>query len=143
MKGMHAAVFAAAVAALLSGCGTVRNLASGDPDVYGGVQKDLELVQTPPPQGQRGGGAGLVLLMGAEICCSAVADTLTLPLAVYMRQNKPDREDKPAPTGRDKPESAAPLTSAGPTTASVSLGNPRPVDPEEGVTSGPGQPTQK
>ena len=48
----------AALAVLASSCGTVCNLASEKPEIYGGVAKDLEFAQTPNPgapiRGKRG-----------------------------------------------------------------------------------------
>jgi uncharacterized protein YceK len=78
----------------LGGCGTICKLTEKDPDVYGGVQKDIEFAETPnalpllshwtPNSPEE---ALVLLLVPAEFCLSAVADTLTLPLVVWMRQN--------------------------------------------------------
>jgi uncharacterized protein YceK len=74
----------------LSGCGTVCNLASGKPEPYGGVAKDVEFAaarqSTRVDQPQISGGSHpalvLALVMGAsygDFCASAVADSVTLP----------------------------------------------------------------
>ena len=44
------------------GCGTILNLTSGDPEVYGGVQKDVNYMLTPRNWGgnTNNGGSGLV-----------------------------------------------------------------------------------
>jgi uncharacterized protein YceK len=82
------AAFVALAAFGLGGCGTVCNLATGDPDLYGGVQKDVQFIQTP----RKVSGIGVspmtvAFLAPADLCLSLVADTLTLPLAVCLRQN--------------------------------------------------------
>jgi uncharacterized protein YceK len=101
MKGVRGPLLAGAVAVLLSGCGTVCNLASGNPDNYGGVQRDLQFASDAtdrgglcrPRPGDTGWGAACVLaLYGADLSLSFVADTLTLPLATYLRQ----RHENPA-----------------------------------------------
>jgi uncharacterized protein YceK len=84
-------VLVALTAVALGGCGTIRNLASGDPDIYGGVQKDVQLIQTP--QSVKGVGVNpmtLALFAPADLCLSLAGDTLTLPLAIYLRQNDPE-----------------------------------------------------
>jgi uncharacterized protein YceK len=104
MKGVSAAA-AVAVAALLSGgCGTVMNLASKDPQVFGGPQQDVTLLLTPTQRPEAKGGvqanAGVVAfaLVLADLPLSLVGDTVTLPLAIYMRQNKPAKDDRAGST---------------------------------------------
>jgi uncharacterized protein YceK len=90
--------FVATAAMLLSGCGTVRNLASGDPDNYGGVQKDLADWQAAgtgrglsgPAQGTHSWPMAvlLVAILPAELSLSFVGDTLTLPYVIYQRDKK-------------------------------------------------------
>jgi uncharacterized protein YceK len=79
--------------ALEAGCGTICNLTSGNPEVpFGGVQKDLEVLQTPRTDGGRlsnpsGKGAPaifLAALLPAELVLSGVSDMVTLPLALYL-----------------------------------------------------------
>ncbi len=100
MKGVRGPLLAAA-AVLLSGCGTVCNLASGNPDNYGGVQRDLQFASDAPDKGffyrarpwDTGWTAACALaLYGADLSLSFVADTLTLPLATYLRH----RHENPA-----------------------------------------------
>jgi uncharacterized protein YceK len=68
----------------VSGCGTIANLETGKPELYGGVQKDVELLETPRPQphgiGIRNLGA---LVLFVDLPLSAVGDTLTIPIAIY------------------------------------------------------------
>ncbi len=96
-------VGALAALAALPGCGTIVNFKSGDPEVYGGVRKDVELIEKPgnPNDVRPGdGGAGAIAfaVVLADMAASGVADTLTLPLAIYLRQNSriADKEDVPA-----------------------------------------------
>jgi uncharacterized protein YceK len=99
-----------ALAALCaSGCGTILNLASGDPQIYGGPQADVMFALTPgnwgsetPPASSRDGnpigegiaGAFPFLLVLADFPLSLVGDTFTLPLTIYMRQNKHPKPDR-------------------------------------------------
>ena len=105
MKTVGIAAFAVTAAFLSSGCGTICNLKSGDPDIYGGVKKDVTFIQTPPSDpnstirasGQ--GGAIILAVIAAEMGLSLVADTLTLPLVVRMRQYEQASDDKTQPSG--------------------------------------------
>lgn len=89
MNGTRIAVLVGISAVLASGCGTIANLKTGEPDFYGGVQKDVQLLQTPPPQpsgiGIRNLGQ-LVLFVDLPLCF--VADTLTMPIAIYEWHRK-------------------------------------------------------
>jgi uncharacterized protein YceK len=85
---------AAAVILAFSGCGTICNLADPDPAFYGGIQKDLEIIQTPDALGpavsaesNREQVAMALIMASAEIGLSAAADTLTLPIVLWMRQD--------------------------------------------------------
>jgi hypothetical protein len=120
MKGTGAVVLVAVAAVLLGGCGTILNFAQkGGPDVYGGVQKDITFFMSPPaPEGQgspRNGDLGLGILVLTDAVASLTADTLTLPLVVYLRQ-----DDKPIEAGT-KRELAS---SSRPSAPAVSLGKP-------------------
>jgi len=127
MRWMQHAVIAALVAVLVTGCGTIINLATGDPDVpFGGVQKDLTLLEKPGTGytgTMNGNNAGAVIMLGfmaADLCLSFIADTLTLPIAVWMRQNPPSSEDSAHATGKsDTVENSTSSRIAG-----VSLGKP-------------------
>ena len=94
MRTVRIALLVLPAVFLSNGCGTIRNLRSGDPDVYGGVKKDVEFIQTPGS----GGGPELLVIMAAETGLSLIADTLTLPLVVRMRQNEQTSDDKAQPT---------------------------------------------
>jgi uncharacterized protein YceK len=99
MKGTRGVLLAAAMVISLSGCGTVCNLTSRDPDNYGGVQRDLKFADDATANGgllsgASGGGGGtgdgwaavfVLALYGADLTLSIVGDTLTLPLAAYLR----------------------------------------------------------
>jgi uncharacterized protein YceK len=72
----------------LSGCGTVCNLAClhsenstltvKPPEVYGGVENDANCVKSGKPAGWGG------VLVIADCLLSGVADTLTLPLTLWI-----------------------------------------------------------
>jgi uncharacterized protein YceK len=90
---------------LMVGCGTVVNFVDGRPEVYGGVQKDIKFIETPPKsddcvQHDANGPAAAVAVafVFADVGVSAVADTLTLPLVVYMRQDPHDTDLPGAPS---------------------------------------------
>jgi uncharacterized protein YceK len=102
MRGTRGALLAVGGAVLLSGCGTAFNLASGNPDNYGGVQRDLKLasdttanggIWTGPGHFETGGGGageallamGILALYGADVGLSFAGDTVTLPVAIYLR----------------------------------------------------------
>jgi uncharacterized protein YceK len=122
-------LFVAAAVSLLGGCGTVLNLASKDPEIYGGPQKDLQFMMTPRnggatqavavwplPSGSAfaGAPAWLFPLVLADIPLSIVGDTLTLPLAIYLRQNEYPREDgTPAPSSGQVASPARPEAQSG------------------------------
>jgi uncharacterized protein YceK len=94
MRKTQIAAFVA-FATLASGCGTVANLKTGEPELYGGVQHDVQTLQTPREQPS---GVGinnlppLILFVDLPLC--AVADTLTLPLAIYEWHRGDGRTDK-------------------------------------------------
>jgi hypothetical protein len=101
MKAAHAALAAALAGVLPCGCGTICNLACGDPQIpYGGVQKDLDIIETPGDHSMGGSGkAGAIVLavLPVELGLSFVGDWVTLPLAVYLRQDRGDRQAAPPP----------------------------------------------
>jgi uncharacterized protein YceK len=89
------ALLATVLVGLTSGCGTVCNLASDNPQPYGGVTRDLDFLAKPGHLGRsnNGTGAALVLsLWGADVCVSAVCDTLTYPLFVLREGQKREAE---------------------------------------------------
>ena len=86
-----------------SGCGTICNFAGmyTDPDnqptIYGGVTKDLEcwddVLNRPASSEQQIGNdprTGLVLLglAMADVPVSGIADTLTLPITIYVQHKR-------------------------------------------------------
>jgi uncharacterized protein YceK len=104
MKWVRVALLVAAVAIPSAGCGTVCNLAGGNPDNYGGVQRDLQFANDARAKGgllsgadntptARGGSSvggeaalGALALYGADLSLSFIADTVTLPVVIYLRQ---------------------------------------------------------
>ena len=88
MKAARAIVFVAALTSLMTGCGTVCNFASGSPAVYGGVAKDLEFSQTS--RSGYASGPSAITFLGlwlADLGVSFVADTVTLPVTLYLYRN--------------------------------------------------------
>jgi hypothetical protein len=85
------ALVALALVATASGCGTVHNFARPRPRLYGGVAWDLEPHEIHyTSSGHRPVASFLTLLVAApvvwcgELCLSAAADTVTLPLVVFV-----------------------------------------------------------
>lgn len=114
MRRLMAVLFALTVPVSLTGCGTVCNLAMGDPQPYGGVQKDAEFFQSwaprPGPSGGQSAALGAAACLGipsAEFGCSFVGDTLTLPAVVAVRRWKHPEdyapEDGPSTPPLDNP----------------------------------------
>jgi Protein of unknown function (DUF1375) len=114
-----------------TGCGTVCNLAGGvvhpdrEPRVYGGVQRDMEVIETAVESGpcdkqKCDPKAYLVLipLAVADPMLSFVADTITLPITISM-QHKRDVANNGSDNARN-PRAK---------TANVTLGPPRPAGP--------------
>jgi uncharacterized protein YceK len=99
----------------LSGCGTVCNFRSGNPEIYGGIEKDVQYLMKPrtePVSGQKGG-PFLLALWCADVTCCALADTLTLPLIVCLERRK-RQEDSQGSASPAQYSSGAGAPSAGP-----------------------------
>jgi uncharacterized protein YceK len=110
-----------AISALsLTGCGTICNLASKDPQVYGGPAKDFEVVQYFHGCGGIGGAVVLV----SDMCISLVGDTLTLPILLYRRERLSAREEQVyyLTVGEDNP-----VRLDSPTTAPAAVDEFRPI----------------
>jgi uncharacterized protein YceK len=75
-----------AVALVLGGCGTILNLKSPNPEIYGGVAKDIEYASTSHPATPSSSvqieKRSLFLLWVADFGLSAVGDTLTIPVVL-------------------------------------------------------------
>jgi hypothetical protein len=88
----------ALTALCLNSCGTIANLASKDPQVFGGLQKDAELLTgvhpSPTPVVHGDGRAVLffLALVAAEPCLTLVGDTVTLPLVLWLQHEPLDGE---------------------------------------------------
>jgi hypothetical protein len=78
------------------GCGTISNLASSDPKApFGGVEADLDYWSRHPlcsdPNSRcssQNASIGLLAIFPAELTLSAIGDTLTWPLALYLIKKK-------------------------------------------------------
>jgi hypothetical protein len=102
-----------AAAIMASGCGTVCNLASGDPKLYGGCEQD-PLLSPPthpikldpshvPEKGSGSGACGLLLVLllyPTEACLDLAGDTLTWPIVYLLRtpDDPPDSKSSPRTT---------------------------------------------
>ncbi len=76
------------------GCGTVANLASPTPEVYGGIRNDLEFDRVAWSSEGLHIGPTTVL---ADLCWSAVADTLTCPFVYYLAWKRSTKSEEQAP----------------------------------------------
>jgi hypothetical protein len=74
-------------------------------NVYGGLQQDVKFVMTPGALRNNGNPVGstigpmLAAAVVADVGLSAVADTVTLPLVIGMRQNKSGTNESRAAAG--------------------------------------------
>jgi uncharacterized protein YceK len=93
----RATVLASVLSLALAGCGTVCNLAGDSPGTYGGTRKDLDWINEANNHPSRGNAAFWI-----DLPMSFAADTLTLPLAAFLR----DRRAPPA-DGETPPEEPA------------------------------------
>jgi uncharacterized protein YceK len=145
MKTVWISVWVIITILLTSGCGTIVNLRSSDPEVYGGVAKDVEFIMTPQALGGGGtGDLGVLMLMAGEVGLSLVGVTLTLPVVIRKKridegcldQNtsapgetarphvlRPFRRRSCRLAGSEKEETASPLLE------DVSLDKPQPLEP--------------
>jgi hypothetical protein len=98
------------IIALFSGCGTICNFADTEngPRIYGGVQKDVEILDgdkmpdkpllsgSPNLHGAGASGAiaagAILAIVLADPLVSFVADTLTLPITVPLQLRREARE---------------------------------------------------
>jgi len=104
MRGMLPIMLLAA-----TGCGTVCNLAGGvahpdkEPMVYGGVIRDLDIIDSAINGGGQinGGAAGkeeaalvacIVAIAVGDPIISFVADTITLPITIPLQERRIARE---------------------------------------------------
>jgi hypothetical protein len=85
MKVARYLAFVAVITSLMTGCGTVCNLASSNPQVYGGLDKDAELTReiqgraiAPPVK------LAVAVFVLPDFLASLAGDTLTLPLMLYL-----------------------------------------------------------
>jgi uncharacterized protein YceK len=88
------ALLLTALAVSASGCGTVRNLADDHPRLYGGVRHDVEFLETPGIYSGREGTIVLMALWAADVCASAVADTLSIPVLYFLNQPTIERRER-------------------------------------------------
>jgi hypothetical protein len=88
-------VAAVSIAALLAGgCGSVCNLVSKDPEVFGGPAVDAQILMTPLRDGgsapSGNGDAYVVAFIAADMVASCVVDVATIPLALWLRRKTPE-----------------------------------------------------
>ena len=99
----------------VSGCGTIANLETGKPELFGGVQKDVAFLETPRPQPQGIGIRNLgALVLFVDLPLSAVGDTLTIPLAIYEWHRGTGDTDRTGGTDEGKAAPAAFHSNNGP-----------------------------
>src|SRR5258708_2127330 len=93
MPASRALVLLALAALWSGGCGTIRNLTSDDPHPGGGLEKDAEYFShwhapSSSTASGTGGAIGCAVALGilpAEMCATAVGDTLTAPFLCWRR----------------------------------------------------------
>jgi hypothetical protein len=126
MKRTHfALVVLLAALTMASGCGTVCNLASGDPKLYGGCEQDpifTHPIKFSPPHVSNGSSAvgaavvGLLfpgLFYGTEIGLDLAGDTLTLPIIYLLRTPDDPADSKPDQATRESYPDPSEFTGAG------------------------------
>jgi hypothetical protein len=95
----------AVCACMLGGCGTVANFATLKPKVYGGIAKDAEFCEKYPSPLNIGSSLedprtalsalGIILLYWPlEFTCTAVGDTLTLPITMALDGDWPAAKEE-------------------------------------------------
>jgi uncharacterized protein YceK len=155
------AIFTTALVGLTSGCGTVCNLASDRPFVYGGVARSVTTgeqacaaVRSSSPACYCFGVVTIAGLTGADVCASAVGDTLTYPFLYSFR--RPPKLPQPSDGGDSllnlqhaaqaypaPPVLQCPDAEPPPTYTFVRLGPPIPskgADSGENASAGPYRP---
>jgi hypothetical protein len=89
------ALSAGFLAVLTSGCGTVCNLASNNPQPYGGIARDVEWVSKNFRFSGKENAGGAALAVGAvatEMGLTGLADTLTWPLVASLHTQRSEQE---------------------------------------------------
>jgi hypothetical protein len=142
MKQMRVALVALAGSAIvLSGCGTVCNIASDNPRPFGGIERDfavLEKATSDKPLFSGGGNAGdgrgealfaaLIVAFGAaEICATGVGDVATFPY-FYLRNWRIHEEEDPA---NSKDYSDLPVQYSVGSAENPNTSGPQPVPPPD------------
>jgi len=90
---MHRRALAAALALLLGGCGSIADMAT-DQRIYGGVQKDVELIghpylpKTEPPEYF----FPLIFFGILDIPLSVAVDTVLLPVTIVIAVSGDDQQ---------------------------------------------------
>lgn len=90
---MKTCLFALALTVLLAGCGSIADI-STDQKIYGGIQKDVGLIEDPylpktsPPEYF----FPLVILGILDIPLSFVLDTVLLPVTITISSSSDDKK---------------------------------------------------
>lgn len=128
-----AALFVALLVSL-PGCGSICNYATGDPEVYGGVQKDMGFISGGGGHVHVSNGKGAVAVVAivlADMGLSGAVDTLTLPLTIWLRQNpSPDEDESNSDSGSPSPGTPMQPISL------VPVGEGQDADEEKGLAGG-------
>lgn len=122
-----------AVAAALSGCGTVQNFQRGsivDATVYGGVDIAADRLKTYPPDGTE------AMRGECDVVFSAVGDTATLPITVTTEVIRAIRAAQCAPPNAPNPKRPPPLPPPSTSSAPPQPGTST-APPSQGSTSAP------
>jgi hypothetical protein len=151
--------FAALAAVLVSGCGTICNFAGGylhpdkAPTVYGGFRFDMEVLEAATTTHEslnitHGSGYTVLFVLGvlcADPVLSLAADTLTLPITLYLEERRARAHARDHDGAGDSAATGGPQahrevwSSANPAPQRMEPGGPGPVAPIA-VPSGPTTP---
>jgi hypothetical protein len=116
MQRTQLVLFVLLTAVLTSGCGTVCNLISDDPAIYGGCEHDRLFAEVLHPQTHPStakGAVGMMLFPPFLLTLDLIGDTLTLPIAWLLTVAEHPDEGKPDQTSLPTNPDAAELFTVG------------------------------
>jgi hypothetical protein len=89
------------------GCGTVANLKSGEPEVYGGLGKDVDCLRkfSETAEPKRGNIFFLAFWL-PEVCVTSVTDTLTIPAVLCLQASMVHKACEASSRSDQHPETA-------------------------------------